>query len=172
MPRARIAAAIAGLDLRGGEAGDEAWAKLRPLGFAVVPYLLDSYPKMRTWEGRCAAVYHSTRYSRISGEAFELGILALRDRSYMVRYRACGLLAYSLRKDALAALEDVSVSDDRDFVISASQAAINAIKAQNHNLFVDRRLSGASFWHLNAGDEEQALPSLPKRLMLGIHPVY
>ena len=38
----------------------------------------------------------------------ELGLAALNDRSRQVRYRACGLLAYALRKEALPSLQSAA----------------------------------------------------------------
>ncbi|GAA4642729.1 hypothetical protein GCM10023115_07230 [Pontixanthobacter gangjinensis] len=171
MRREQISAAVAALDVREVESQEMAWAQLRPLGFGVVPYLLDAYSTFRTWQGRCALMYYSTRYSRQSPSALGLGLLGLSDRSYMVRYRACGLLAYALNKEAVPALEQLAECEGRDLVLTSAKAAMNAIKAGNHNLFVDQRLSGQSSWTVNPGDAQQPVPSRVKRLMLGIQSV-
>jgi hypothetical protein len=55
-------------------------------------------------EARSSMVYEATFFARVSEDAFQLGLLGCRDRSKYVRDRACGVLAYSLRKDALASL--------------------------------------------------------------------
>lgn len=81
------------LDTRDVVAADAAWSQLRPLGQAVVPYLREAYPRARRAELRVALVFYSTRFARCSADAFALGIAALSDRSSLVRYRACGLLA-------------------------------------------------------------------------------
>ena len=171
----QIAEAVARLDVTGAEQQDEAWVQLRPLGFGIVPFLLSAFPHFRTWQGRTALVYYATRYARISDEAVELGQLALKDRSYMVRYRACGLLAYSLREDVLDPLEK-ACDDGRELVATSARAACNAIRAGNHHLFADRSLSGRTTWSVNKGDiaPGERAPPLPSRItmrMKGIRPV-
>lgn len=169
----QIALAVDRLDTRDADQLDAAWAELRPLGYGVVPYLLAAYPRFRTWQGRTAMAYHATRYARISTDAVELGLLALADKSYMVRYRACGLLAYALDSDALAALDRVARHDPREMVAHSALAAMNAIKAGNHNLFADRSLSGRTSWSVNPGDAPVGAPTTPlpsriQRMRLGI----
>ncbi len=70
---------------------EKAWAVLKPLGIEVVPYLLERFTRFRTWQGRASLVYHATRYARRRNDAFQLGVLGVRDKSTVVRYRACGL---------------------------------------------------------------------------------
>jgi hypothetical protein len=132
---------------------DDAWNELRPLGVEVVPYLAEAYSAMKKWQGRAECVSHSIRYSRTSDEAYELGVAALKDRATMVRYRACGLLAYSLRREAIAHLKKLrSHADER--TAEDARAAILAIKKRNHHLFVDREHTGQLFWHVNEGDTD------------------
>jgi hypothetical protein len=140
------------MDCRNDLDREAAWIELRPLGFGAVAYLRDAYSGFASWEGRTALVYYATRYARISEDAIELGCMALHDRSYMVRYRACGLLAYSLRKDRLAELQELVRTEKRDLVRESAQAAIIAIRGGNHHLYVDRDRSGRSFWEVNPGD--------------------
>ena len=130
---------------------DPAWQELKPLGQQVVPFLAEAFPSAKTWRGRVALVFHCVGFARTSQAAFELGLRALRDRSYMVRYRACGLLAYSLRNDAIPHLQPLLAHTDRRTVEDAT-AAIAAIDSQNHHRFVDRSESGRSFWQVNPGD--------------------
>ena len=132
---------------------EEAWAALRPLGIEVVPYLLEAFPRFRNWRGRTSLVYHSIRYARTSDDAFRLGVLGTHDKSTVVRYRACGLLAYSLRKDALPELRQLLSSSDKRTVEDA-KAAIDAIEHQNHHLFIDRDHSGRSHWVVNEEDRD------------------
>jgi hypothetical protein len=127
---------------------EEAWLRLKPLGAGVLPYFLESYPKMKKWRGRVSLVFHSIKYARSHQEAFELGIVALKDKATLVRYRACGLLAYSLRKDAIPYLKELLNHEDRETVEDA-KAAIDAIKHQNHHYFMDRTHSGSAFWAVN-----------------------
>jgi hypothetical protein len=143
-----IKSAVAALQAKAVEEEERAWGVLRPLGAAVVPYLLAAYPTFKSWQGRVSLVYHSTRYARVSEDAFRLGIAALGDRSRVVRYRACGVLAYSLRTDALEPLRALRVDAKRAPADDAN-AAINAIEAKNHHFFVDRHRTGRSFWVVN-----------------------
>lgn len=139
------------LDTKNTSAAEAAWEQLRHLGEAVVPFLLAFYPRARTWQGRTALVFHAIRHARTSKAAFELGERALTDRSYMVRYRACSLLAYSLRRDALPLLRPLTAHADHRTREDAT-AAIDAIKQSNHHYFVDRDHSDRSFWMVNDSD--------------------
>ena len=142
------------LDTRRSLEEETAWERLRPLEEAVVPYLLEFFPTCRSREGRTALVYHAIRYARVSDAAFQLGIRALGDRSYMVRYRGCGLLAYSLRQDALPALRELLVHEDQKTVKEA-EAAIDAITNRNHHFFFDRDHTGRAHWVVNPEDDER-----------------
>jgi len=144
---------VALLDTTSSLKEETAWSQLRPLGVDVVPFLRAFLPHCRSWQGRTALVFHSIRFARTSSDAFDLGVRALLDRSYMVRYRACGLLAYSLRRDALGALRDLLNHRDPRTVEDAT-AAITAIERQNHHLFVDRDGSGRTKWVVNEGDND------------------
>lgn len=132
-------------------AAEGAWAELRSLGPAVVPFLEQRYSRTRSWKGRVTLVFHSIRFARVSDAAVRMALAALNDRSYMVRYRACAALAYSLRTDVLEPLRGLLSHGDARTVADA-RAAIAAIERQNHHLFVDRVASGSSFWVVNEGD--------------------
>ena len=146
-----IRKAVAELDTTRNADEEASWGKLRGLGEHVVPWLVGAFPSFRTWQGRVALVFHAIRYARTSDESFQLGAIGCRDRSYMVRYRACGLLAYSLRVDALPHLEPLLSHKDARTAEDA-RAAIDAIQSRNHHYFVDRSHSGRSFWSVNEGD--------------------
>ena len=133
------------------DADDSAWGALRPLGAAVVPYLAEAYPQATRWQPRAALVFHAIRYARVSDDAYRLGLQALGDRSYMVRYRACMVLAYAQRAEALPALRAAASHADARTREDAT-AAIEAIEHRNHHYFVDRTHSGQSFWDVNPGD--------------------
>lgn len=172
----QIGAAVDLIDTRDSLAQDQAWVQLRPLGYGVVAHLRAALPRFSTWQGRTALVYYATRYARVSDDAFPLGLAGLTDKSYMVRYRACGLLAYGLREDAIPSLRRVATDDARELVAHSALAAINAILARNHNLFADRSLSGRTSWSVNPGDGHLAapIPPLPSEAecqRLGIKPV-
>jgi hypothetical protein len=145
---------VAELDTRSASQEEAVWAKLKPLGANVVDHLAAFYPKAKTWQGRASLVFHSVRYARQSEAAFQLGLAALADKSKVVRYRACGLCAYSLRRDALPGLRLLVSHKDRRTAEDAT-AAIDAIEHQNHHLFVDRTHSGRSFWVVNESDRQQ-----------------
>ena len=130
---------------------EEPWELLRSLGVTVVPYLLEAYPQFRLWQGRVACVYYSMRYARVSEAAYQLGLIAVQDRATLVRYRACGLLAYSLRREAIPALKPLLRHSDKETREDAA-AAIRAIKKRNHHLFRDRDSSGRVQWILNEED--------------------
>ncbi|MCC7705144.1 hypothetical protein IGS59_23140 [Janthinobacterium sp. GW460P] len=85
---------------------EAAWTQLRPLGIDIVPFLADAFDSTKKAQGRVALVFHAIRFACISQTAFELGIRALKDKATLVRYRACGICAYSLRADAIPHLND------------------------------------------------------------------
>ena len=152
-----IRACIAQLDTAKLRSAEAAWSHLQPLGVAVVPYLAAAYATTRTWQGRSALVYHATGYARESADAFELGLRALHDRASVVRYRACGLLAYSQRTDALPALEKAAVEFHDATTLEHVRSAIDAIRSGNHHYFIDRTHSGRSFWIVRPEDEAGAV---------------
>lgn len=147
-----IRACVARLDTRHVGEADKAWGELRHLGNAVVPYLLEEFRRAKRSELRVALVFHAIRFAQTSDDAISLGLEALKDRATLVRYRACGLLAYSLRRDALPELRGLLSHHDTRTVADA-KAAIDAIENQNHHLFVDRDHSGRVKWDV-AGDRE------------------
>jgi hypothetical protein len=102
-------------------------------------------------EGRRAILFHTIKHARTSEAAFQLGVAALADRASIVRYRACGVLAYSLRRDALPHLHALTAHKDQKTAGDA-RAAIDAIERQNHHYFVDRDHTGQTFWEVNEGD--------------------
>lgn len=84
------------------------------------------------------------RYAQSHEEAYLLGVAGLKDRSGLVRYRACTLLACSLRKEALPLLE-ASRSHADPKTTQDVEAAITAIRTQNRHRFLDRTNSGRVF---------------------------
>lgn len=140
---------VARLETRSWREQEEPWSQLLPLGEKVVAYLLEAYPRTLLWQGRASLGYHATRFARTSNAAFELGLAALTDRSFMVRYRACGLLAYSLRADAQAPLEKAAEHEDERTQEDATGALL-AIGERNHHLFRDK--TGRMRWVVNPED--------------------
>jgi hypothetical protein len=151
MKEEEIRALVFEMDTTNSVQAEKAWMKLRDLGQDVVPFLAEAYPVFRKWRGRVALVFHCIQYARSSDTAFQLGVSALQDRATLVRYRACGLLAYSLRQDALPHLKEMFSHQD-DKTVEDARAAMDAIKHRNHHYFVDRDHSGRSFWSVNEGD--------------------
>lgn len=136
---------------------DQAWEQLRGLGAAVTPYLREAFPKFRKSQGRAALLFHAIRFSRESEDAFQMALTALTDKATVVRYRACSLLAYSLRKNALAHLKPLLKHADARTAEDA-HASMDAITARNHHYFVDRHHTGRAFWHVNDGDTPHGGP--------------
>ena len=132
---------------------DEIWPLLKPLGEEILPYFLKYYPKSSRYQSRLAYVYYAMKWGRKNNEAFQLGVMALNDRATLVRYRACGLLAYSLRKDAIPYLRKLLTHKNKPTAEDA-KAAIRAIEKQNHNLFIDRDESGKIHWAINREDDQ------------------
>lgn len=102
--------------------------------------LLDKYRKAKRLNERTACVFYSLGYAHRSRPALELGLLALRDRSKVVRYRAAMLLAIAQDPVVLPSLQ--SLVDAGGESAADAQAAIEAIRAMDPNLFVDRDHSG------------------------------
>ncbi len=148
MNKQEIISLVKQLDTTNSHEQETVWEKLRLLREQVVPYLLEAYPTTRKWQGRVALVFHSIRYARTSEAAFQLGLMACEDKATLVRYRACGLLAYSLRIDAIPRLEALLRHRERKTVEDAA-AAIEAIERQNHHYFVDRNHTGQIFWQVD-----------------------
>lgn len=146
-----ILALVARLNSKREPERDQAWSELRPLGADVIPYLRAAYPDFTHGEGRVRLVYHALPYARVSEDAFQLGLAGLGDRSKVVRYRACALLAYSLRNDAIEPLRRLRGDPDWE-VRQSCRAAEFAILEKNHHLFFDRRGDGRTAWQVNPED--------------------
>jgi hypothetical protein len=128
-----------------GSGSDAEWGaafKLRDLlGERLPELLLAHYKGAKKWKVRSSCVYHAVRYAKLSEAAISLALLALHDKSKVVRYRACMLLAWSQKSEVLkelhGELEKVPEDSKPDLL-----AAIDAIKSNNANYFVDRDHSG------------------------------
>jgi hypothetical protein len=152
----RVRGVLRRFDTADASAREEAWKQL-PAGRLALPFLREAFPDTRRMEARISMVYEATFFARVSEDAFQLGLLGCRDRSKYVRDRACGVLAYSLRKDALPVLRPLLRADD-DMTRVAAEGAVDAIKHQNHHLFWDQDgPRGQTSWVVNRGDA----PELP-----------
>ena len=133
------------IDRLDGSGTNEEWTAATELrvkfGGALPIHLLQHYKTTNKWAARSSLLYHSTRYAKESDAAIQLALLAVKDKSKAVRYRACLLLAYSQRKDLLPLLlqmvDDVPSETKGDLM-----AAVDAIQSENHHYFVDRDHSG------------------------------
>jgi hypothetical protein len=147
----RVRELLTELDTPDAAARDEAWSRLPPGGRAL-PLMLEAFPTTTRMEARITMVYEATFFARVSEDAFQLGVLGCRDRSKFVRDRACGVLAYSLRPDALPFLRPLLRAED-DFTRESAEAAVAAIKERSHHRFWDREAPrGQTFWTVNRGD--------------------
>jgi hypothetical protein len=139
---------LARLDGSGSDSEWQAVAVLRERAGNRLPgLLLATYRQARRAGPRASCVYHATRYARVSDAAVCLGLEALEDRSRIVRYRACGLLAYAQRPDVLDRLRERLV-DVPDVSKADVRAAIDALEQGDHNLFIDRGHSGKLTWNI------------------------
>ncbi len=140
------------LDVAGTLEEENTWLQLKPHGIELMPVFLQLYPTFKKWQGRCSLVFHSIKFARISEEAFQLGLLACNDKSKVVRYRACSLLAYSLRNEALPVLQKIMQSFTDTDTLENARAALDAIQNKNHHFFYDRNHSGKMTWTVNPED--------------------
>ena len=124
--------------------------ELEKLGVDLPKVLLAHYRKSGAWRARVSCVFFAVPYARTSDDAVQLGIEALKDRSRIVRYRACSLLAYSFRDNALPYLRALLNHSDSSTVEDAC-AGIDCIEHKNHHWFMDRGHTGRLEW---AVDEE------------------
>lgn len=117
----------------------------------LIPLLASAFPLVRRCDGRASILFSLPRFARRRQDVVSLALLALADRSYIVRESACSVLAYSLRPDVIPHL--MSMQGHADLKTrAAATAAIDAISNQNHHYFVDRKHSGSTFWGVNPGD--------------------
>lgn len=146
-------ALVAAFDTKDNAARGAAWEKLRPLGERVLPFFEEFLPSARRLEARRNIAFHSIRFARTNDAAFRIGLATIRDRSSIVRYRGCCVLAYSLRRDALPHLRELLAHADSKTAEDA-KAAVDAIENQNHHYFMDRGHSNRSFWHVTDADRD------------------
>jgi hypothetical protein len=138
------------------------WQQLRDQGDRVLPFFADLFTVARRLEVRRDIAFHCTRFARTSNVAFRIGLMAAEDKSSIVRYRGCGVLAYSLRPDALPILnKQLSHSDSK--TVEDAKAAIDAIQRRNHHYFIDRRHTGQFFWAVDDGGTAKPDDQLPQQ---------
>jgi hypothetical protein len=119
---------------------------------ALAPGFVVAFPRIRNAAGRNSVLFWLVRSARKYPEVAELAKVALADPAYMVRMQACGILAYSLRRDAIPHLEPLLTHRNQK-TRDDTAAAIDAIQHQNHHYWFDREHSGTFFWTVNLEDK-------------------
>jgi hypothetical protein len=123
--------------MRGGRLGQAQSRLFECYGLErLIPLLVQIYPKIRRSQGRIAILFWLPSYARQRDDVVALALSALDDHAYLVRSNACGILAYSLRDDAVLALGTLLTHKHLETRADAA-AAIDAINAKNHHYFVD-----------------------------------
>lgn len=130
------------LDGSGSDREFDAVKELRRLDSELPKLLLEKYASSKRWQVRSSCVYHAIRYARSSKESVQLGREALFDKSKVVRYRACMLLAYALEESTMVNLKEALDTAKDPETIADIQAAIDAVKNHNSDYFVDRKHTG------------------------------
>ncbi len=100
------------------------WNELGAYRQEIVPHVARAFAETKEARGRESQLYYVTQYARFDDHAIDLGLTALRDRKKEVRYRACGLLAHSQRRDAEPALEAIERGPSRE----AAQRALRSLR--------------------------------------------
>jgi hypothetical protein len=116
--------------------------ELNKLAVRLPSVLLHRYRTEKKWQTRRSCVYHAIGYSKDDNDAVQLGIEALSDKSKVVRYQACLLLSFSLKKEVLPELQKVKQTISDNETLANVEAAIDAIEHQNTNFFADRQHTG------------------------------
>jgi hypothetical protein len=124
---------------------DAAWTLAESMEGDLLPLFAEAFPQISKSEGRASVLRYVGKFSRENHLVFRMGLEALQDRAYAVRYYACALLAFSLRKDAIPPLHSLTKHADLRTAADA-KAAIDAIKHRNHYYFMDRDHSGRVRW--------------------------
>ena len=121
---------LAYLDGRSPAGMQEGIEKLEALGVDIPSLMMKRYKFSRRWADRTSCVYHCIKYAKTNEDAYQVGIIALRDKSKTVRHQACMLLSAAQKKDAIEYLEEL-LSDEasRDDAVAAIDALLNL----NHN---------------------------------------
>lgn len=116
--------------------------ELNKLGVRLPSVLLDRYRTEKKWQTRRSCVYHAIGFAKDDSDAVQLGIQALSDKSKVVRYQACLLLSFSLKKEVLPELQKIKLTISDSETLANIDAAIDAIENQNTNFFADRQHTG------------------------------
>jgi hypothetical protein len=111
----------------------------------LIPQYIEAFYRIRNWPGRMHIVHYLVRYAKKHPEIIELGLYGLKDKSRIVRYYCCAILAFAGQKQHIPFLDELTdhknINTRRD-----ARAALDAITNSNHHLFADRDHSGRVFW--------------------------
>ena len=130
---------LAYLDGRSPKNEREAIAELEALGVNIPALMMKKYTNSRRWLDRASSIFHCIKYAKTDEDAYQIGILALQDKSKTVRHRACMLLSVAQKQEAIEHLENLlfDKASRKD-----AAAAIDALRNRNQDYFVDRQHSG------------------------------
>ena len=114
------------LDGRSPEGMHERIEELEASGVDIPNLMMKRYKISRRWADRASCVYHCIKYAKTHENAYQVGIIALRDKSKTVRHQACMLLTAAQKKDAIEHLEEL-LSDEtsRDGAVAAIDVLLN-----------------------------------------------
>ena len=117
---------LAFLDGRSSAGMQEGIEKLEALGIDIPSLMMKQYKISRRWADRTSCVYHCIKYAKTHEDAYQVGIIALRDKSKTVRHQACMVLSAAQRKEAIEHLEEL-LSDEtsRDDAVAAIDLLLN-----------------------------------------------
>jgi hypothetical protein len=107
---------------------------LAQFGDAIVPHCIEHFHIQTQADVRSDLLRFIIRYGRHRNDVVDLAIVALRDRSKVVRESACAVLAYSFADRAIATLQEIVTSGKQPTATSAGNAIL-AISGRNHNLY-------------------------------------
>jgi hypothetical protein len=122
----RVHEYLAYLDGRSAAGMQDGIEKLEALGVDIPDLMMKRYKFSRRWADRASCVYHCIKYAKTNGDAYQVGIIALQDKSKTVRHQACLLLSAAQKKEAIEHLEEL-ISDDasRDDAVAAIDVLLN-----------------------------------------------
>jgi hypothetical protein len=131
-----VRAALRRADQPSGDLIEDCWFSpaLRPLEAELLPVVIEQYRSTYHSRARAALIHHVTGLAPTHDAAVELGVEALGDRSVEVRYRACGLLAFSGHPEAAEHLGRLVRSGDEQTARYA-RAALEADTARDLSPF-------------------------------------
>ena len=102
---------LAYLDGRSPAGMQEGIEKLEALGVDIPNLMMKRYKFSRRWADRTSCVFHCMQYAKTNEDAYQVGIIALQDKSKTVRHQACMLLSATQKKEAIEHLEEL-LSDE------------------------------------------------------------